>query len=78
MQKLPVLSARKVLKARQKNGFEIVAQKGSHIRLKKITPKETRIVVVPNHPEVAKGTLLSILRQAGLTREEFMNLVDSN
>jgi predicted RNA binding protein YcfA (HicA-like mRNA interferase family) len=70
-----VLPARKVLKALYKAGFEIVGRKGSHIRLKKKTATEVRIVVVPDHPEIQIGTLRSILRQAGISREEFLELL---
>lgn len=70
--KLPVLSAREVLKALSKAGFLQVGQAGSHLRLKHANG---RIVMVPNHPEVAVGTLLSILRQAGLRRNEFLRLL---
>lgn len=75
MAKLPALPARKLLKALQKDGFEIVAQKGSHIRLKKMTAAGPRIVIVPNHDEIAKGTLSSILRQAGRDREKLMRMI---
>jgi len=75
MPKLPVLSARKVLKVLQKTGFEVVGRKGSHIRLKKKTSLETRIVIVPNHQEIQLGTLKSIMRQAGLSKKEFLELL---
>ena len=75
MQKLPVASGREVVKALNKAGFKIVGRKGSHVRLKKKTPSKTYIVIVPIHPEIKKGTLRSILRQAGLTREEFIQLI---
>ncbi len=75
MARLPVPSARDVLKARHRAGFERVAQKGSHIRLKGTRRGQKRVVIVPNHPEVARGTLLSIIRQSGMTREEFLEFV---
>jgi predicted RNA binding protein YcfA (HicA-like mRNA interferase family) len=75
MVKLPLLPAREIVKALQKVGFDVVSQKGSHMKLKKKTDTEMRIVIVPNHPEVLVGTLASILRQAGLTREEFLELL---
>lgn len=70
--RLPVLSARDVLKALRAAGFIQVAQTGSHLRLKNA---EGRIVMVPNHPEIAVGTLRSIMRQAGLRRDEFLRLL---
>lgn len=75
MARLPVLSARDVLRALGKAGFVQVGRKGSHVRLKRVKPGDVRIVVVPNHPEIARGTLQSILRQAGLTREELLELL---
>ena len=75
MRKLPVVSGHKAIKALTKVGFEVVGRKGSHVRLKKKTPTKTYIVIVPLHPEIKTGTLKSILRQAGLTREEFIELI---
>jgi predicted RNA binding protein YcfA (HicA-like mRNA interferase family) len=72
--KLPRLSGRDVIKALSKVGFNPARQKGSHVILVKITEKGKKPVVVPNHKEVDKGTLLEIIRQAGLTKEEFFGL----
>ena len=70
MAKLPVLSAREVLKVLRKFGFVVVRQTGSHIHL---WHDERRVLVtVPNHRELAKGTLIGILKQAKLTRDEFL------
>ena len=73
MNKLPVLSGDEIIKALCKIGFNIVGQKGSHVKLKKVNEKEL-IVIVPKHKEVKKGVLLSILKQAEINREEFMKL----
>lgn len=73
--KLPVLSGRDVIKILNKIGFEEKRQKGSHIILAKETAQGKIGVVVPNHKEIDKGTLLEIIRQAGLTREEFLKLL---
>ena len=75
MPKLPVLSGREVIKALSKIGFVQVRQKGSHIILVKETKEEKKAVVVPNHKEIDKGTLIEIIRQAGLKREEFIELL---
>jgi predicted RNA binding protein YcfA (HicA-like mRNA interferase family) len=53
-----------------KVGFKIVHQKGSHIYLTDGKHK----ITVPRHQAIKKGTLLSILQQAGLSREEFLEL----
>lgn len=73
--KLPVLSGKEVIKLLKKIGFEEKRQKGSHIILVKETAQGKKAVVVPNHKEIDKGTLLEIIRQSGLTREEFLKLL---
>lgn len=73
--KLPVMSGREVIKALTKVGFREARQKGSHIILTRETREEKRGVVVPNHKEIDKGTLLEIIRQSGLKKEEFLKLV---
>lgn len=75
---LPILSGKDVVKALKKAGFEIVRQKGTHLRMKKKRSSPTdpaRIVIVIMHKELARGTLRRILRKAGLTREEFLRLL---
>lgn len=54
-------SARQIIKALKRIGFLIVSQKGSHVKLKGTFDGETYTAVVPNHKEVAQGTLRSIL-----------------
>lgn len=70
---LPVLSWRDVLKALSKRGFRPVRQRGSHIIMEDASGI---FATVPKKNEIKKGTLLSIIREAGLTREEFLKLVD--
>ena len=52
-------------------GFELVSQRGSHVKLRN---DGGRTVIVPDHREIARGTMRSILRQADLTAEEFERL----
>lgn len=54
--KLPILSARKVMKILEREGFQILRQKGSHISLYKKTRKKTLLIVVPNKKEIKIGT----------------------
>ena len=75
MAKLPVLPAREILKALGKAGFQVVSQRGSHIKLRGEQGGGVRTVIVPNYGEVPRGVLASILRQAGLTREQFLELL---
>jgi len=74
MPKLPVISGQKLVKIFLKIGYLADHQTGSHIILRHKNPPHRRITI-PNHPEIAKGTLLSIIRQSGLTREEFENML---
>jgi predicted RNA binding protein YcfA (HicA-like mRNA interferase family) len=69
MARLPVLSAQEVVKAFQALGWE-VARRGNHIIL--VQGGHTATLSVPNHNEVAKGTLRSLIRDAGLTVAEFL------
>ena len=74
--KLPVLSGKKAIKTLSKLGFEITGKKGSHVKMRKITDKNKAIVIIiPDHKELATGTLNDIIKQAGLTREEFIKLI---
>jgi predicted RNA binding protein YcfA (HicA-like mRNA interferase family) len=74
MTKLPVLSAREIIKGLTSQGFKVVSQKGSHSKMKKKTSEETLIVIITDYNEIPVGTLQSIIRQAGLTPEEFIEL----
>jgi predicted RNA binding protein YcfA (HicA-like mRNA interferase family) len=72
MPKLRRVSGREAIRALERLGFEQVRQRGSHVVLKKQTPEGTVGCVVPLHRELAIGTLRGILRQAGVTPEEFV------
>jgi len=75
MPKLPVLSGREVIRILSKIGFAEKRQKGSHVILVKETEGSKKALVVPLHKEIDPGTLLNIIRQAGLKREEFEKLL---
>ncbi len=72
--KLPVVSGVEVVKALSKIGYELDHQTGSHMILRRKEPPYLRITV-PHHREIAKGTLRAIIREAGLTVEEFVRLL---
>ena len=74
MSALPLVSGREVVKALRKLGYEQDRQRGSHIVLRQVTYPHRRIIV-PDHAEVAKGTLRAIIREAGLTVDEFKALL---
>ena len=73
--KLPRLSGIEVKKALLKAGFIEVRQRGSHVFMFKQTPQGKIPLVVPMHKEIDKGTLLEIIRQSKLTREEFFKFL---
>jgi predicted RNA binding protein YcfA (HicA-like mRNA interferase family) len=66
-----MVSGLEVVRALAKVGFSEVSQRGSHLKLR----KEGRTVIVPMHRELARGTLRSILRQADLAVEAFIELL---
>ena len=75
MPKLPSVSGERVVRALKRAGFAELRQKGSHVSLEKRTAELVLKTVVPMHPTLAKGTLSDILKQAGLTLEEFLELL---
>jgi predicted RNA binding protein YcfA (HicA-like mRNA interferase family) len=73
--KLPVIPGQKLVKVLNKQGFEIAGRKGSHVRLKKKTANKTLVTIVPMHKKLDAGTLLGILRQCEITKEEFLEML---
>lgn len=71
MVRLKVLSGKEVCHILSAYGFEEIRKKGSHIIMQKKIPDSTITVPVPDHAEIKKGTLQSIIRQSGLSRKEF-------
>ena len=74
MPKLPVISGMEAVKALSKISYEVDHQTGSHLILRHKEVPHRRLTV-PNHKEISKGTLRAIIRQAGLTRDEFLDLL---
>ena len=72
MPRLRRVSGRETVQALERLGFEQARQRGSHVILKKRVAEGDVGCVVPLHRELAVGTLRSILRQAGVTPDEFM------
>jgi predicted RNA binding protein YcfA (HicA-like mRNA interferase family) len=69
MSKLPVISGRELIKYLTRKGFIVSRQRGSHVVLKS---RNSRRVTVPLHEELDRGTLLEILKEAGISKEEFL------
>jgi len=73
--RLPVVSASDLIKALEKEGFVVIRQRGSHVVLQKKIPGSTVTTVVPNHKELAPGTLRSILKRSGISLETLVKLL---
>ena len=71
MPRLPVVAGRELVRAFEKLGYVLDRQKGSHMLLREAAPPHRRLVI-PDHKEIAKGTLRAILRQAGVNVEELV------
>lgn len=68
--KYPILPPNKIIRAMKKMGFEKCSQKGSHAKY--INIKTGDIFIIPMHDEIARGTLRSILEQANIDLEDFL------
>jgi len=75
MPKLPIVSAKQLLKVCHKLGYQIIRQKGSHIRLKHFHNPERQPLTVPDHRVIGKGLLRKILRDMKITVEDFSKLL---
>jgi len=76
MPKLPVLSGKEMVKVLSKIGFQHLRTRGSHAILSKEDKEKGKITIpVPLHPELAKGTLKSIINQGGLKLDDLLNLI---
>lgn len=73
MSGLPRISGRRCVTALEKVGFTVRRQEGSHIILRRADPFAQ--VVVPDHKELDRGTLRAIIRQSGISVEEFSRLL---
>jgi len=72
MDKFPILSGREIIKILEKIGYREVRQSGSHVRL---TCPNRKSITVPNYKLVSKGLLRKILRDAEISKEEFLKLL---
>lgn len=73
MPKLPLISGAEAVKALQKAGWRVDRQRGSHVVMLK--PGQIASLSIPQHRELAPGTLRSLIRAAGLTVEAFAELL---
>jgi predicted RNA binding protein YcfA (HicA-like mRNA interferase family) len=75
MNKVPSLNFDLVIRALRRDGWVVVRQKGSHIRLQKTAHNETLKLTVPAHRPIKRSTLSHILKQSRLTLEQFGELL---
>ena len=75
MSKVPSLPYTELLRALQRDGWPVVRQRGSHVRLQKRLPDEVLKLTVPAHRPVKRSTLRQIIKQARLTVDEFLELL---
>ena len=73
MPKLPVVSGTETIRALKRLGFTIARQRGSHVVLR----RESSGCVVPKHQELKPGTLMGVLKQAGVSPDEFIATLHS-
>ncbi|MFI5110640.1 MAG: type II toxin-antitoxin system HicA family toxin [Terriglobales bacterium] len=71
---LPRISGREAVKAFARLGYQLDRQRGSHIILR-LTQPPFRRLIIPAHAEIAKGTLRALIREAGITVDEFRALL---
>jgi len=70
--RLPLISGEEAARALERAGFQRVSQRGSHLKLRS---DAGQVVIVPLHRELAPGTLRSVIRQSGLSFDEFLELL---
>ena len=74
MTKVPSINYDKVIRALRRDGWVVVRQRGSHIRLQKHAGEETRKLTIPAHRPIKRSTLSHILKQARLDVDRFIDL----
>ncbi len=72
MPKIPHVSGANAIRALERIGFVVVRQRGSHVVMR----KDSMGCVIPNHKELKSGTLVGLLRQAGVSMEEFIDALE--
>jgi predicted RNA binding protein YcfA (HicA-like mRNA interferase family) len=73
--KLPVISGAQLIRAIRKFGYEVVRQKGSHVRLRHSSDSRRTPITIPLHDEIASGTLRRILRDSQVTVEQLIEVL---
>ena len=74
MSPVPLLRPSQIVRALERLGWKVVRQRGSHIIMAK--PGHIATLSIPDHPEVARGTLRSLIQKAGVSLDEFLQALD--
>ncbi|MEN6556820.1 MAG: type II toxin-antitoxin system HicA family toxin [Thermoguttaceae bacterium] len=75
MSKVPSLPYEKIIHALQRDGWIVIRQRGSHVRLQKHTTAETLKLTLPAHRPVKRTTLSHILKQAKMSADDLIRLL---
>jgi len=75
MPKLPSISGNRAVQCFEKVGYQVVRQRGSHIRMCHKSDSTKRLLTIPRHKTLGKGLMRKLLRDAELTIEEFLKLL---
>ncbi len=76
MSRIPIKPPREIIRAFERAGYQVVRQKGSHIRLRHPFDPRRLPITIPDHAIVKPGLLAKAIKQAGLTVDEFIDLVN--
>lgn len=75
MPKLPVISGNQAVKCFEKLGYQVVRQRGSHIRMRHKSDNAKQPLTIPRHKILGKGLIRKLLRDAELAIEDFVKLL---
>jgi len=75
MPKLPVISGNQAIKSFEKMGYQIMRQRGSHVRMRHKSDSNKQPLTIPRHKALGKGLIRKLLRDADLSIEEFSKLL---
>jgi len=75
MPKLPVISGNQAIKCFENIGYQVIRQRGSHVRMRHKSDSSKQPLTIPRHKALGKGLMRKLLRDAELTIEEFVKLL---
>jgi len=75
MPKLPIISGNQAIKCFEKIGYQVIRQRGSHVRMRHKTDSTKQPLTIPRHKTLGKGLIRKLLRDAELTIEEFLKIL---